>query len=248
MGPDKFLTISVDDGHPLDHRSAELLSKYGLKATFYIPKKNPERDVMPESDMRKLAQSFEIGGHTYGHRPLHNLPEAEVIREIQEGKDWLEQLLGRTAVAFCYPRGKFNAVTVRAVRNAGFKGARTCMYNLNDIPADPFLWGLSTHAYSHSVAIQVRHAILELNFKGLMNFFLVHQGSVDWVDHFKRAVGYVQKNGGIAHLYYHSWEIDALNAWGRLEDLFRYLADCKDLRRVTNGEFLTMCQERKRAA
>ena len=41
-----YLTISVDDGHPTDFKSAELLARYGLKATFYIPARNPEREVM----------------------------------------------------------------------------------------------------------------------------------------------------------------------------------------------------------
>ena len=114
------------------------------------------------------------------------------------------------------------------------------MYGLNDFPNNPFLWGLSTHAHSHSWLVQVQHAVLENNFQGLMNFFLIQKGSVDWVDNFKFSVEYVKKNGGIAHLYLHSWEIDQLNEWKRLEDLFRYLFDKKDLERVTNGELFAM--------
>ncbi len=37
MKPATFITTSWDDGHPLDFRVAELLSKYGLRGTFYIP-------------------------------------------------------------------------------------------------------------------------------------------------------------------------------------------------------------------
>ena len=47
----RFVTISVDDGDPRDFRTAELLDKYGLKATFYIPSRNPERPVMAESQI-----------------------------------------------------------------------------------------------------------------------------------------------------------------------------------------------------
>ncbi|MCX5704260.1 MAG: polysaccharide deacetylase family protein [Candidatus Omnitrophica bacterium] len=248
MLKDKYLTISVDDGHPTDSESAELLSKYGLKATFYIPKINPEREVMKESDIKKIADSFEIGGHTYGHKPLCGLADNEVKKEVQDGKNWMEQLLGRQVVAFCYPKGKFSAFIIRAVKDSGFKGARTCMWNLNDFPKNPFLWGFSTHAHTHSMAIQIRHAILEKNFKGLMNFFLVQKGSVDWVNQFKFAVEYVEQNGGIAHLYFHSWEIDKLNEWKRLEDLFRYLSQMKDLKRITNGDLFKMYYDRKRIA
>jgi peptidoglycan/xylan/chitin deacetylase (PgdA/CDA1 family) len=246
MTPAAYLTISVDDGHPADRRSAELLSKYGLKATFYIPRNNPERETLPESGIREISSAFEVGGHTYGHTPLCGIAEDEVRREVRDGKNWMEQLTGKEITAFCYPRGKFSIAAARAVKESGFQGARTCMYNLNDFPADPFLWGLSTHAYPHPRIIQVRHAIMEKNFKGLMNYFRVHKSSVDWVTHFKLAVEYVRLKGGIAHLYFHSWEIDAMQGWERLEDLFRYLAQFKDMARVTNGELFAMYYNRKR--
>jgi len=244
MHKDKFLTISVDDGHPTDQRSAELLNKYGLKATFYIPKINSERDVMSESDIKKIADTCEIGGHTYGHKPLTGIGYDQVKKEVQEGKDWIEQLLGKEVVAFCYPQGKVNRLAVKAVKAAGFKGARTCMYNLNDFPRNPFLWGVGTHAYSHHRTVQIRHAILEKNFKGLVNFFLIHKGSVDWINHFKLVVEYVEHNGGIAHLYFHSWEIDKLNEWRQLEDLFRYLSAKKNFKRLTNGELFMIYYNR----
>jgi hypothetical protein len=38
---DRYVTISVDDGHPTDLRTADLLDKYGLGAIFYIPASNP---------------------------------------------------------------------------------------------------------------------------------------------------------------------------------------------------------------
>lgn len=246
MIQDKYLTISIDDGHPSDCKSAELLSKYGLKATFYIPKINPEREVMDEPVIKKLADAFEIGGHTYSHKPLCGIPVNEIKKEVQDGKNWIEQLLGREVTAFCYPRGKFNTSIINAVRDSGFKGGRTCMYNLNDFPKNPFLWGVSTHAYSHSKAIQIRHAILENNFKGLLNFFLAQRSSVDWVNQFKFAIEYVERSGGVAHLYLHSWEIDKLNEWKRLEGLFRYLSGKKDLKRLTNGELFIMHDDWKR--
>ena len=37
MKPSTCITTSWDDGHPLDLRVAELLAKYGLQGTFYVP-------------------------------------------------------------------------------------------------------------------------------------------------------------------------------------------------------------------
>ena len=63
-----LLTISIDDGHVLDFSTAELLWKFGLKATFYIPRSNPERPVMTIPQIRELGTAFDIGGHLGKHR------------------------------------------------------------------------------------------------------------------------------------------------------------------------------------
>src|SRR5262249_28191930 len=151
-----FVTISVDDGHPTDFRTKDLLDKYGLKATFYIPATNPERPVMSRAEIQQLGSRFEIGGHTMNHQPLKSLAPAQARAEINDGKKWLEDLLGVAVDSFCYPRGKFNARVAAMVEEAGFLGARTCFFNLNTFPKNPFYWGVSTHASPHSPAIHVR--------------------------------------------------------------------------------------------
>src|SRR4051794_21779274 len=47
-GKPVFITTSWDDGHPLDIRIAELLAKYDLPGTFYIPRAS-QRPTMEES-------------------------------------------------------------------------------------------------------------------------------------------------------------------------------------------------------
>lgn len=236
----RFVTISVDDGDPRDFRTAELLQKYGLEATFYIPSKNPERPVMSESQVRELAKGFEIGAHTVNHLPLKSMTDAQAFEEISGGKKWLEDLLSRPCISFCYPRGKFNGATPGLVKKAGFLGGRTCLFNLHTFPQNPFLWGLSTHAYSHSKAIQLRHAALEGNYRGLVNFLSTYKGTTDWQRHFHLALDHVEKNGGIAHLYFHSWEVDDLKLWGAIEAVFAEISRRKGFTRVTNGKLFEL--------
>jgi peptidoglycan/xylan/chitin deacetylase (PgdA/CDA1 family) len=231
----RYLTISVDDGSPLDSRVADLLNKYGLQATFYIPASNPERPVMEPSQIRELSQRFEIGGHTYHHAGLKSLPPEKAWAEIYDGKKWLEDLLGHSAVSFCYPQGKFNRSTPGLVKKAGFLGARTCLFNLNSFPRDPFLWGLSTHAYSHSRLIQLRHAAIEGNFAGMLNFLHTYNGTTDWQRHFFYALEHVERYGGIAHLYLHGWEIEETGQWDQLETVLAATSQRPGFSRVTNG-------------
>jgi peptidoglycan-N-acetylglucosamine deacetylase len=237
---DGYVTISVDDGHTTDLRTADLLDKYGLSATFYVPATNPERPVMSTTQIREISKRFEVGGHTMNHVPLRFLPQARAWSEVNEGKAWLENVLGRQVLSFCYPRGKFNARTAALVKQAGFIGARTCLLNLCDFPPNPFLWGVSTHAAPQSKFIEVRHALLEQNFRGTWNFFHIFKGSTMWQSHFLSALDYVEVHGGIAHLYLHSWEIDKANEWQALESIFQSIHERKSLSRVSNGSLFEM--------
>ena len=235
-----YVTFSVDDGHPTDLTTAELLQKYELKATFYIPLRNAERCVMSGSQIQQLGRQFEIGAHTVNHVALTSLNKEQAWSEVKDGKIWLENLLGNEVVSFCYPRGKFSATTAALVRKAGFLGARACLFNLVEFPGDPFCWGVSTHAYNHSPYIQVRHALLEENFRGVWNYFAMYGATTDWRKHFICALDHVEQHGGIAHLYLHSWEIDSLGQWNELESMFKLVSDRKSLARVTNGDLFRM--------
>jgi peptidoglycan/xylan/chitin deacetylase (PgdA/CDA1 family) len=241
---ERFVTISIDDGDVTDFRTAELLNKYGLQATFYIPRRNPERPVMSTSQVRELATQFEVGAHTLNHAPLKSLSDGDAWLEIRQGKEWLEDTIGAPAVSFCYPQGKFNRSTPVLVKKAGFVGARTCLFNLHSFPRDPFLWGLSTHAYSHSRMIQLRHAALEGNFAGILNFVTIHNGTTDWLQHFLYALDYVEQHSGIAHLYLHSWEIDELDQWERLETVFAAISRHSGFSKLTNGALFQLWRER----
>src|SRR5690349_13720364 len=87
---EKYVTISIDDGHPSDLRTVELLSKYGLQATFYIPGSNDEREVMSSAQIREVDQQFEVGSHTLHHVRLHKLAQQECLREIVDGRKFSE--------------------------------------------------------------------------------------------------------------------------------------------------------------
>lgn len=240
----RYVTISIDDGHPTDVKTAELLEKYGLAATFYLPSNNAERPVMRSSDIREIARRFEVGGHTLNHTPLRFLRPEKAWAEIRDGKSWLEHEVGRPVVSFCYPRGKFNGKLAAMVKQAGFLGARTCLQNVTSFPKNPFCWGVSTHAGDHSVYIQIRHALLEGNLAGARNYFRTYDCATEWDTHFMYALDDVEVHGGIAHLYLHSWEIDESQHWVKLEHVFESISARTTLTRITNGALFSLWEAR----
>lgn len=241
---DAYLTLSVDDGHPTDFKTAEILARLGLRATFYVPARNEERPVISPAEIRELSKSFEIGSHTMNHRRLHRLSDVDARAEIAGGKEWLENVLSKAVISFCYPGGKYKPQTSVFVANAGFLGARTCQFNAHIAPADPFRWGVSTQAYSHGLMISLRNS----GFSGSMNHLLVTRLAQDWETHFFRSLDWVEARGGIAHLYIHSWETDDLGEWQKLERVLTNAAGRKQLIRATNGELFALWYNWKQLA
>jgi peptidoglycan/xylan/chitin deacetylase (PgdA/CDA1 family) len=241
-GRNRFVTISVDDGHPSDFRTAELLHKYQLKATFYLPRRNPERQVMSEHEIAEISHCYEIGGHTLNNLRLKRVPETLAWKEVNECKHWLQDVIGAEVTSFCYPGGKFDPRIVALVRRAGYLGARTCMFNRHEFPRDPFLFGVSTHACRHSTTIQIRHALLEANLRGAWNYVTVYRRTVDWKLQFLLSLDFVERHGGVAHLFLHSWEIEANREWLKLESIFREISERRTLTRVSNGDLFRSFQ------
>src|SRR5689334_14216116 len=95
-----LLTTSWDDGHVLDFRIAELLGKYGLTGTFYIPQNAPT-GTMSAHQVRELSTRFEIGAHTLDHVFLTevNIPRAAV--QIVGSRQFVEQTTGQPCTIFC---------------------------------------------------------------------------------------------------------------------------------------------------
>jgi peptidoglycan/xylan/chitin deacetylase (PgdA/CDA1 family) len=231
---EKYVTISVDDGHPLDLRTLDLLLRHNLKATFYVPGKNSEREVMTPSQIREIDKHCEVGAHTLNHVRLTEIPPDRGWSEICGGKERLEDTLSHEVTSFCYPGGKVNRRIAKQVADAGFLAARTCMYFLNDFPENPFRWGISTYANTYPVYIQLRHALLELNVLGVYNYLTKFSARSEWASQFLCALQRVSQDGGIAHLYLHSWEIEKNDEWDELTAVLEAISRFS-LASVTNG-------------
>lgn len=122
-----IVELSIDDGAVGDLAIAEILHKYGAKATFYIPNMNIEGvPVLSNSQISELSKDFQIGGHGTTHRYLNRLSsETELARELKINKDYLETITQRKVENFCFPGGKFSRSITNAVWATGYKSART---------------------------------------------------------------------------------------------------------------------------
>ncbi len=89
--------------------------------------KKPDHLPMSKTELVDLAQHplITIGGHTNNHAALSYLEHDDQREEIQNGKQWLEELLKKPIAGFSYPNGSYNSDTLSLMAQSGFKYACT---------------------------------------------------------------------------------------------------------------------------
>lgn len=255
-----IVTTSWDDGAVEDLRLLALLEKYNLKGTFYIPKKinfevkkGQNLEIISEKDVLKIAETQEIGAHTLNHIYLDKLNKDKVYNEVKKSKEWLGNLLKKPVKIFAYPGGVFNKEITEIVKKSGFLGARTSILFQTDIK-DPFLMGLSSQCYpcfprnkEWSLFFELKMALnrAKINLRGIIDLRLPIASFFNWKLLTKNVFKHILKNGGIFHLYGHSWEIERYNLWKDLEKLFKYISNKKNVSYLTNSEALLNFYEQK---
>jgi peptidoglycan/xylan/chitin deacetylase (PgdA/CDA1 family) len=111
-----------------------------------------------------------VGAHTSSHPILARIEPAAARREIADGRDALESIVGQRVTLFAYPNGKphadYTATHVRLVRELGFTaavstapGAATASHGVHELPrftpwgATPARWslGLATNMFATTI-------------------------------------------------------------------------------------------------
>lgn len=231
-----IITTSWDDGHPLDLKMAELLDKYGIKATFYVPSKNAENIVMKDHQLRNLAEKFEIGGHTVNHIYLNTLKQSEAKNEITNCKSILQDKLGREISAFCFPGGKFSRRDIKLVQNAGFSFGRTTALFNTSIDKKHAIMNTSTQAYNHNYYTLLKHCLKRNFFTPIIKYNFFKPFDKNFQKLSKAVVLESINTEGIFHLWGHSWEIEKYELWDELTETFKMLANENNTKFLNNSE------------
>lgn len=232
------VTTSWDDGHPLDLRIADLLTRYGVAGTFYVSKKT-SWPMMTSLQIRELSSKFEIGAHLIEHRTLDQLIDDQALDQLSGSRQWVEEITGKPCRALCFPGGKYRQNQLSLVEKAGYLSARTTELLSTGFPHRiKSLAVLSTtvQAYPHSPLTYAKNALKR---RSLANLFrtraLFH--SRNWCELAKKLLERTLCYGGVFHLWGHSWEIEEEGEWRRLEEVLAVVAENKDkLKIMTNSE------------
>jgi peptidoglycan/xylan/chitin deacetylase (PgdA/CDA1 family) len=238
--PRVFVTTSWDDEDRTGLKVAESLRRFRLAATFYVPTgKLGHGDSLAAADLRTLAAAgFEIGAHTVSHPILTEVGPGELAREVGECKATLQEIVGAEIGMFCYPKGRFNRAVVKAVERAGYRGARSTQMLASSTAFDRFAMPTTLQAYPHRRSNYARNLVRLGALGALLKSVPDLIGFQDWLRLGQVSFDRVLRNGGVWHLYGHSWEIEKLGLWDRLNEMLEYVSGRNGVEYVTNGELL----------
>ena len=195
------IVSSWDDGSGWDMRLLDLLKKYKIQGTFYIPTINDLSTIEINSIHE---EGFQIGGHTISHpEDLKRLSYEQQLNEIQGNKEYLEELIGDEVTSFCYPGGKYNEATMGIVEKVGFREARTTMVGSISEPENRFRRHTTVHVYNGRP-----------EYKGKT-----------WQEYGWEKFLEADRVDGYFHIWGHSLEIEHYNEWKNLEEFFRKIYD-----------------------
>ena len=202
------LVMSFDDGARDDIKLVRLLKTYVFKAIFFIPNSmNGSDDYrLPVGGLQYLVnEGFELGGHTKTHsKDMKRMDIGTQIEEISYNKGYLEGLTGKDIEWFCYPSGRYNEDTIKAVKLAGFKYARTVLVGNYKKPTDNFKIVTSVHIYPNREEYKGKH----------------------WLEYAFDILEKASKEpDGYFHVWGHSWELQKFGLWEDVEKLFKKIKE-----------------------
>ena len=125
--PDRPLggvVLSFDDGHASNALLAlPLMRERGMRGVFFVTTGfvGTRPGYCSVAQLREMAaHGMEIGGHGHTHRFLSDLPDADLVDEMQRSQGLLAEWLGAAPSQMSFPGGRYDRRALEAAARNGF--------------------------------------------------------------------------------------------------------------------------------
>ena len=226
QGKMKAVTFSYDDGVTQDQRLIAMLNHYGMKGTFNLnsgllgtPGALVREDVTVAHvkprpcEISRIYRGHEVAAHTLTHPLLTELPDEEVVRQVEEDRLALSDLVGYEVKGMAYPCGgvNYDQRVARLIReHTGIRYARTIVSSHSfDLQED--LYCFRPTVYHHR----------------------------EWADMERLARAFLDAPADRPQLLYiwgHAYEFDIRNDWDAFDRFLAGIAGREDVCYCTNSE------------
>jgi peptidoglycan/xylan/chitin deacetylase (PgdA/CDA1 family) len=137
--PERSIVFTFDDAYSGVYEYAlPCLEAAGWSATIYVVTseiggrnswmsgREGNRRLMNQSQIvDAFRRGFEIGSHSHSHMPMTVLTDDRAIEELQQSRNWLQEVLSVAPESFAYPYGFFDHRIQELVKATGYKSACT---------------------------------------------------------------------------------------------------------------------------
>jgi peptidoglycan/xylan/chitin deacetylase (PgdA/CDA1 family) len=130
--PSKPVVVSFDDGYRGDYTDAmPILAAHHWPGVLDLQLGAVEDGELTAAMVNRMLDSgWELASHTISHLDLTRMHGSDLRREVDGSRALLRRRFHVPVDFFCYPSGHYNALTVAAVRRAGYLGATTTQEGL----------------------------------------------------------------------------------------------------------------------
>jgi hypothetical protein len=101
----------------------------------------------------------------------------------------------------------------------------------------------SLQAFPHPPLDYLKNLGKRGNLSGLARYFSKYARCKNWVDMGKAMFDDVLREGGVWHIYGHSWELEEFGLWDQLQEMFSYVANRPGVIYATNSKALERATE-----
>ena len=213
----KIFLLSFDDGTIWDKRFVELLTRYGMKATFNL--NSGLEDFVWEFESRlsvrrqKLEETVEqyrgheVASHTLTHPWLNTLTPPQLAREVGEDCETIKAIFGLEEIGFGVPFTACGEREIRIIRKFVSYIRLSAFGDTFALPADPY--HIPIHGLYNDPDIREKIAAFAQNDLDVSLFVMAG----------------------------HSYEFEALDHWEYIEELLKYIKTF-DFEVMTTMEFV----------
>ena len=206
-------------------------------AHFTCLSENRKRNLIEVSNLRRLSQHFDIGAHTFNHIPITSVHYNQLWDELYIGKIKLENIIGKPVYSLAWPYGIYNKRAIEVASKVGFTQGRTTKELCISAGKRPFCIPTTLSAFPHYPHTRIKNALMNHNLSGLVRFIRIGCTKC-WAE---LALGFFElalKNGGVWHLWGHSWEVEEKSMWKELALVFAQVSACKEVVHLSNTEMI----------
>jgi hypothetical protein len=143
---------------------------------------------------------------------------------------------------FCPPAGRYKPQHLPIFKKSGYAAIRTVEFMSFDLPRSDKSGLLMMPTTMQAFPQPVRNYLKNLAKRrawGNLWRYVVHGRSRDWVVLARRLLNRASEEGGVFHIWGHSWELEQTDQWSRLDQVLKVLGEAMSAGKatcLTNGQ------------